>query len=95
MTRRDDLVALLRDAREVLSQIDQGGNGGKVFARDDCIVRLRASVANLDMPAAFAEAMQDALTHGIGATQGGKRIDPRDYYVEPQEPAPMTQEDRT
>jgi len=28
--------------REILSQIDQGGSGGKVFARDYCIKRARA-----------------------------------------------------
>lgn len=36
---------LLRDAIEVLRQIDSGGAGGKVFDRDDCIKRLRKSVA--------------------------------------------------
>ena len=36
---------LLRDSVEVLSQIDQGGSEGKVFARDNCIERLRKSVA--------------------------------------------------
>jgi hypothetical protein len=38
---------LLRDAIEVLRQIDAGGSGGKVFDRDDCIKRLRSSVALL------------------------------------------------
>ena len=28
--------------REILSQIDQGGSDGKVFARDYCIERARA-----------------------------------------------------
>lgn len=44
-----ELRALLRDAAEVLRQIDAGddglGNGGGVFGRDDCIRRLRASTA--------------------------------------------------
>lgn len=31
-------------AREVLRQIDAGGSEGKVFARDDCIRRLREQV---------------------------------------------------
>ena len=30
-----------RVIREIVSQIDQGGNGGKVFARDNCIAEAR------------------------------------------------------
>jgi hypothetical protein len=32
--------------REILSQIDQGGSGGKVFARDYCIERARTVLGN-------------------------------------------------
>jgi len=32
--------------REILSQIDQGGTGGKVFARDYCIERARTVLGN-------------------------------------------------
>lgn len=35
------LVALV----EILSQIDQGGSGGKVFSRDYCIKAARAAVS--------------------------------------------------
>lgn len=48
---REDLLDWKRRAleaeavcREVVSQIDQGGTGGKVFARDNCIARARAIV---------------------------------------------------
>ena len=30
-----------RIIREIVSQIDQGGDSGKVFARDDCIAEAR------------------------------------------------------
>jgi len=32
--------------REIISQIDQGGSGGKVFARDYCIERARTVLGN-------------------------------------------------
>jgi hypothetical protein len=32
--------------REILSQIDQGGSGSKVFARDYCIERARTVLGN-------------------------------------------------
>lgn len=40
--------SLLRAGREVISQIDQGGSDGKVFARDDCIRRLREQITGLE-----------------------------------------------
>ena len=40
----DELVAALR---EIISQIDQGGSGGKVFARDACITGARALLAKV------------------------------------------------
>jgi hypothetical protein len=36
------IQALESVIREIISQIDQGGSGGKVFARDNCIERARA-----------------------------------------------------
>lgn len=35
---------LLRTAREIVSQCDQGGSTGKVFGRDNCIEQARAAV---------------------------------------------------
>ena len=44
----DHLIELRKDnerlrsvIREILSQIDQGGSGGKVLSRDNCITRAR------------------------------------------------------
>ena len=34
--------------REIVSQIDQGGSGGKVFARDACIARARLALRALE-----------------------------------------------
>ena len=36
---------LLEALREIVSQIDQGGAGGKVFDRDACIAYARAAIA--------------------------------------------------
>jgi len=38
----DRIKELESAIREILSQIDRGGSGGKVFARDYCIERARA-----------------------------------------------------
>ena len=38
-------VDLLAGLTEIISQIDQGGSGGKVFARDYCITAARAAIA--------------------------------------------------
>lgn len=37
--------ALLAALTEIISQIDQGGSGGKVFARDHCITAARDAIA--------------------------------------------------
>jgi hypothetical protein len=37
---------LLKALRQIVSQIDQGGSEGKVFARDNCIAAARAAIAN-------------------------------------------------
>lgn len=37
---------LLAALKEIVSQIDQGGTDGKVFARDYCITAARAAIAN-------------------------------------------------
>ena len=37
---------LLRALTEIVSQIDQGGLGGKVFSRDACISAARAAISN-------------------------------------------------
>jgi hypothetical protein len=37
---------LLRALTEIVSQIDQGGSGGKVFSRDACISAARAAISN-------------------------------------------------
>ena len=36
---------LLRCLKEIISQIDQGGTGGKVFSRDNCIASAREALA--------------------------------------------------
>lgn len=36
---------LLAALNEIVSQIDQGGAGGKVFSRDACIMQARAAIA--------------------------------------------------
>ena len=36
---------LLAKLKEIVSQIDQGGTDGKVFARDHCITAARAAIA--------------------------------------------------
>ncbi len=36
---------MLRALKEIVSQIDQGGSGGKVFGRDACIAAARAAIA--------------------------------------------------
>lgn len=36
---------LLEALSEIVHQIDQGGSGGKVFARDYCITSARAAIA--------------------------------------------------
>jgi hypothetical protein len=41
---------LRRAAREVISQIDQGGSEGKVFARDACVAGLRSAIAMIPAP---------------------------------------------
>jgi hypothetical protein len=51
------------------------------MTRRDELERLRESAST-----AFGEAVQDAMIYGTGITQNGKRIDPRDYYLAPQEP---------
>lgn len=42
---------MLSTLREIVSQIDQGGSGGKVFARDNCIARARAAIAKAEVRA--------------------------------------------
>jgi hypothetical protein len=42
MTRQRN--ELLEVVREILSQLGQGGENGKIFARDSCIVRARRLV---------------------------------------------------
>jgi len=37
----DEIEKLQSIIREIVSQIDQGGENGKVFARDNCIQRAR------------------------------------------------------
>jgi hypothetical protein len=37
-------VELLRSLIEIISQIDQGGSGGKVFAHDYCITQARTAI---------------------------------------------------
>ena len=37
----DEIEKLQSIIREIVSQIDQGGESGKVFARDNCIQRAR------------------------------------------------------
>lgn len=37
-----DMLAALK---EIISQIDQGGAGGKVFSRDACIAKVRSAIA--------------------------------------------------
>lgn len=39
---------MLSTLREIVSQIDRGGSGGKVFARDNCIARARAAIAKAE-----------------------------------------------
>uniref|UniRef100_A0A6M3LR29 Uncharacterized protein n=1 Tax=viral metagenome TaxID=1070528 RepID=A0A6M3LR29_9ZZZZ len=39
---------LLYALREIVSQIDQGGSGGKVFSRDACIAAARAAIAKAE-----------------------------------------------
>lgn len=36
---------LLEALKEIVSQIDQGGAGGKVFSRDACIAQARAAIS--------------------------------------------------
>ena len=38
---QDENEKLLSIIREIVSQIDQGGENGKVFARDNCIQKAR------------------------------------------------------
>lgn len=38
---------LLKALNEIVSQIDQGGSGGKVFSRDACIAQARAAIAKV------------------------------------------------
>lgn len=49
-------------AREVLRQIDAGGSGGKVFARDACIQRLREQVAKHQPPVELAPSPDVVVT---------------------------------
>ena len=39
--RIEELQSIIK---EIISQIDQGGDTGKVFARDNCIVRARKAM---------------------------------------------------
>jgi hypothetical protein len=60
---RDECMAVIirlqeeRDAvfvalKEIVSQIDQGGSDGKVFARDACIAQARSAIAKATEEAA-------------------------------------------
>lgn len=41
---------LLAALTEIVSQIDQGGSGGKVFSRDHCITAARAAIGKAVTP---------------------------------------------
>lgn len=43
------IEALVKVMTEIISQIDQGGTEGKVFARDNCIQRARELLENIDV----------------------------------------------
>lgn len=48
MHERDELLKILT---EIVSQVDQGGSEGKVFARDFCIANARDAIAKSAAPA--------------------------------------------
>ena len=42
----DEIEELRSILREIVSQIEQGGSDGKVFARDNCIQRARTKLSS-------------------------------------------------